>query len=172
MVDLVMAAVLVGNLQITSYRSLENQTDQSPWITSIGERVNNHGVAVSQDLLRDGRLKYGDIIFIEGFGFKVVNDCMNPRLKNAVDIWVATKQEEHRVGVRNLKVWKVTWQIKEGSAGTKAPRTGRGTQTHPVNTLQKIFGLTPMSSQTKIALTPGTNWLKRMKRTSTLTTVP
>ncbi len=58
-------------------------------------------------MLRDGRVHYGDVLYIEGYGPKVVNDCMNSRMRNAVDMWVATREEEKRVGVRKLKVWVI-----------------------------------------------------------------
>lgn len=107
MTELLIAALFIGNMTLTSYRSVKEQTDDSPYWTSIGERVNNHGVAVSQDLLESGKVRYGDLLYIEGQGFKVVNDCMNKRLKNSVDVWVETLPEEHAVGKRKAKVWLI-----------------------------------------------------------------
>lgn len=109
---LILIITLLGNLQVTSYRSVSNQTDNSPYFTSIGERVHPHGVAVSRDLLKrwGGPLNYGDTIYIEGYGFKVINDCMAARNKNAIDIWVGSKEEERRVGVRHLNVWLIHTQ--------------------------------------------------------------
>jgi 3D (Asp-Asp-Asp) domain-containing protein len=168
-VELILTALLLGNLQVTSYRSVPSQTDDSPWITSIGERVNNHGVAVSQDLLRAGRLHYGDTIYIEGYGFKVVNDCMNERIKNAIDIWVATRSDEHKVGVRNLKVWVIKCQQRKVMTGRL---TGLGTGVELTDTTKRTSELTPMSSQMRTALTPGTDWQSRKKQTSMLITEP
>lgn len=105
--ELLLISVFVGNLTLTSYRSVAEQTDDSPYWTSIGERVNNHGVAVSQDLLKSGAVRYGDVLYIEGQGFKTVNDCMNGRLKKAVDVWVETYEDEKAVGKRTAKVWLV-----------------------------------------------------------------
>ena len=107
--NLLLSALLIGNMTITSYRSIPSQTDSSPWITSIGERVHPHGVAVSRDLLakNGGPLNYGDLVYIEGFGFKVVNDCMHKRHKQSVDMWVATYKEEKAISVRQGRVWRV-----------------------------------------------------------------
>jgi 3D (Asp-Asp-Asp) domain-containing protein len=120
---LILCAVLIGKFTITSYRSIPSQTDSSPWITSIGEHVHSHGVAVSQDLLRKngGLLEYGDTIYIEGFGFKVVNDVMNKRCKRQVDIWVRTYVEEKRVGVKSGRVWivKPKWEARVCPKPTK-----------------------------------------------------
>lgn len=98
---------------MTSYRSVPEQTDSSPYYTSIGERVHPHGVAVSQDLLkrRGGPINYGDILYIEDIGFKVVNDCMNARHKNHIDVWVSTLKKEQdfhkKFKNKKLKVWIV-----------------------------------------------------------------
>jgi len=113
--NLIMAAILIGNLQVTSYRSVPNQTDDSPNYTSIGEHVNNHGVAVSRDLLKrgGGPLNYGDLVYIEGFGFKFVNDCMGAQNKQAVDIWVGSYKEEKKIGVKHGKVWLIVPTLRE-----------------------------------------------------------
>ena len=112
---LILTAVLLGSLQVTSYRSVPSQTDDSPYITSIGEHVHPHGVAVSRDLLKrwGGPLDYGDVIYIQGFGFKVVNDCMGEGHTKAVDIWVATYKEEKKVGVKHGLVWLVKLELRE-----------------------------------------------------------
>jgi len=105
-------------MQITSYRSVPEQTDDSPFYTSIGEHVHPHGVAVSRDLLKrwGGPLNYGDQLYIEGFGFKVVNDTMNARYKRSVDIWVGSYDEEKRIGIKHGRVWIVhpTWEESNG----------------------------------------------------------
>jgi len=106
---LLIGALLLGNLTVTSYQSLESQTDSTPFITSTGEHVSRHGVALSRDLLRrwNGPVSYGDLIFIEGYGFKIVTDCMHQRKTMQVDIWVSTHAEEKAIGVRKGKVWLI-----------------------------------------------------------------
>lgn len=109
--ELVLLTLFVGNLTLTSYRSVKEQTDSSPYLTSIGERVNNHGVAVSQDLLRSGAVRYGDLLYIEGQGFKVVNDTMNSRINKSIDVWLETEAEESTFQKKwrsgKVRVWKV-----------------------------------------------------------------
>lgn len=112
MKELMMVVTLVGNLTVTSYRSVPEQTDDSPFFTSIGERVNNSGVAVSQDLLKAGVIKYGDILYVEGYGFKVVNDTMNARHKNHIDLWVDSFEKEKAVGTQKLNIYRVRGKIK------------------------------------------------------------
>jgi 3D (Asp-Asp-Asp) domain-containing protein len=110
--ELIMIVTLLGDMTVTSYRSVPEQTDDSPFITSIGERTHKGGVAVSQDLLKSGVVKYGDIIYVEGYGFKIVNDTMNPRHKNHIDLWVENYAQEKAVGVRKLHVYRVRGKIK------------------------------------------------------------
>jgi 3D (Asp-Asp-Asp) domain-containing protein len=107
-------ALFIGTLTLTSYRSVPEQTDSSPWITSNGQRVNENGVAVSQDMHKrfGGFLDYGDVIYIEGIGFKVVNDLMNPRHKKCIDIWVKSIKEEKIIGVQRVKVWIIVPKYK------------------------------------------------------------
>lgn len=116
--NLILTALLIGNLSITAYRSVPSQTDDSPYVTSIGERVHPHGVAVSRDLLKrwGGPLNYGDVLYIEDIGFKVVNDCMAERHKQHIDIWVSTLEKEKafhkKFKARKVKVWLVKGEIK------------------------------------------------------------
>jgi 3D (Asp-Asp-Asp) domain-containing protein len=113
--NLVLVTVFLGTMTVTSYRSVPSQTDSSPWITSIGERVHPHGVAVSRDLLKKngGPLNYGDTIYIQGYGLKVVNDVMNKRYKRHIDIWVTTYAQEHKIGVRTKDIWLITPTLEE-----------------------------------------------------------
>lgn len=116
--------LLVGTLQVTSYRSVPAQTDSSPYYTATGEHVHAQGIAVSRDLLcpdayglhrmhrrnhcaHKDKLHYGDWLYVDGYGLKVVNDCMNERHRESVDMWVKDKPTEHAVGIRHLKIYRV-----------------------------------------------------------------
>lgn len=115
MKTLILGAVLITKIVVTSYRSVPAQTKPHgcEW-TSIGERCNAHGVAVSQDLLakNGGPLHYGDLVYIEGVGFKFVNDCMNARWTNRADVWVQTYAEEKKFGTRITRIWLVKEAMK------------------------------------------------------------
>lgn len=107
--------LLLGNLTVTSYRSVPSQTDSSPYHTATGERVCKDGVAVSQDLLKNGVVKYGDWLWIEGIGFKRVNDTMNPRHKLHIDVWVNSVKEEKAFHKKfkggKVRVWRIERSI-------------------------------------------------------------
>lgn len=111
--SLILIALFLGNMNVTAYRSVPEQTDSSPYLTSIGERVCKDGVAVSQDLLKSKKIKYGDWVYIEGIGLKRVNDTMHSRFKNHVDVWVRTLDEEKKFHKKykdkQLKVWVVNY---------------------------------------------------------------
>jgi 3D (Asp-Asp-Asp) domain-containing protein len=106
--------ILLGTLQITSYRATPAQTkpdctDREHCYTAIGENVSELGVAISQDLLASGKVRYRDVLFIDGVGYRIVDDCLNARIHNAVDVFVYTKAEERAFGVRHAHVWLVQW---------------------------------------------------------------
>lgn len=105
-------AVLIGVLTVTSYRPVPEQTkptctSRDHCRTSIDDGVTKYGIAVSQDLLRSGRVHYGDVLWVDGYGWRIVNDTMNPRKTNSVDMMVFTRAEEKAVGVRHLRVWGI-----------------------------------------------------------------
>lgn len=104
--------VLLGTMTLTSYQAIPAQTkpecvNRHQCTTSIDDGITKFGVAVSQDLLKSGRVHYGDVLYISGFGQRVVNDCMNPRHKNSIDLLVFTRAEEKAVGVRRVTVFLV-----------------------------------------------------------------
>lgn len=112
---------------VTAYRSVPSQTDSSPFHTAIGEHVSNAGVAVSRDqlcpasLFRDIRIKrhsaavcnlkhkvhYGDVVHITGIGYRIVNDCMAARHRNAWDIWVQNHAAEKAITPMKRKVTRM-----------------------------------------------------------------
>lgn len=133
--NMVLVAVLVGELTVTSYRSVPNQTDSTPYHTSTNAMVEPGGVALSRDLLCGAcrklhkrcahpeyqkKIHYGDWLFVEDYGFRFVNDCMSDtstiRVKgkkkkriitNQIDLWVRSYKEEKSVGVKKLNVFKI-----------------------------------------------------------------
>lgn len=133
--NLVLVAILIGELTVTSYRSVPQQTDSTPYHTSTGAHVEPGGVAISRDLLCGAcrklhkrcahpeytkKIHYGDWLFVEGYGFRFVNDCMSDTsdirvkgkrkkrlISNQIDIWVRSYKEERTVGIKKLNVYKI-----------------------------------------------------------------
>jgi len=67
---------------------------------------------VSRDLLKNGEVKYGDILCVDGYGCRLVFDTMGPKAVRAVDLFVYEKAQEKAVGVRKLKVWVIRPKIE------------------------------------------------------------
>lgn len=104
--------LLLGVLTLTSYRPIPAQTkpecrSRFDCTTSIDDGVTRYGCAVSQDLLKSGRVHYGDSLWVPGYGWRIVNDTMATKNHNAVDLMVFTREEEKRVGVRHVKIYRV-----------------------------------------------------------------
>lgn len=83
---------------VTAYSSTPDQTDSTPFITASGRRVRPGIVAVSRDL--KGILSFGQIVYLEGLGYFVVEDVMHERWTNRVDIWFPTRMEALHFGVK------------------------------------------------------------------------
>lgn len=71
---------------ITAYTSRPEETDDTPYLTACGTKVTVGGVAVSQDLF-DELGGCGASFAVIGKGRMFVNDTMNSRWKNSIDIW-------------------------------------------------------------------------------------
>ncbi len=104
--------ILLGTMTLTSYQPIPAQTksqcvNRHKCETSIGDGITMYGAAASQDLLKSGRLHYGDVIWVSGYGWRVINDTMNPRHKNSIDLLVFTREQEKQVGVRHLEIFRV-----------------------------------------------------------------
>ncbi len=110
---LLIVAIFVGNMNVTAYQPLIEQTDSSPCITANGKPVHMDGIAISRDLhVRwGGDLDFGDALYVQDIGIKIINDVMNSRFRHSVDIFVWTQAEEAKIwrkyGKRKMKVWKI-----------------------------------------------------------------
>ncbi len=104
---MVIETLVLGQLMVTAYRSVREQTDSTPFITSIGEHVSKFGCAASQDLLASGKVKYGDFLVIEGVGSCLVNDTTNSRHTRLIDKWVSTYEEEKALKPAYRKVTRI-----------------------------------------------------------------
>ncbi len=84
------------NVPVTAYSSTPDQTDDTPFITASGTHVRD-GVLAANFLPIGTRVKipeiYGDKIFI-------VEDRMNARYRYRADIWMETREEAKRWGIK------------------------------------------------------------------------
>nr|WP_181392131.1 hypothetical protein [Deinococcus irradiatisoli] len=98
-------------VKATAYNSEVGQTDNSPFITATGTRVRPGVIALSRDLLRV--FPYGTRVTIQdsagllrGRTF-IVEDTMNVRMANTIDIWMGSRAQALRWGSRTVKITAV-----------------------------------------------------------------
>lgn len=94
----------------TAYNSLGSQTDSTPHITATGTRTRLGVVALSRDLLRvfpyGTRVQIQDLSGGYNFGNQVfiVEDTMNVRKVNSIDVWLPSYSQALRFGARQVRV--------------------------------------------------------------------
>jgi 3D (Asp-Asp-Asp) domain-containing protein len=90
----------------TGYTSSVEETDNTPFVTAANTASRPGVIAVSQNLLREytpgAPFSFGDRVKIYGLGDFIVEDCMNPRWTNRVDVWFADREEAIRFGLREV----------------------------------------------------------------------
>lgn len=84
----------------TAYTSDPWETDDTPFITASGSTV-RHGIIAANFLPIGTRVRmpdlYGDEVFI-------VEDRMNARYRQRIDIWMEEKQEARQFGIKQVKL--------------------------------------------------------------------
>ena len=84
----------------TAYSSTADQTDETPLITANGKTVYD-GLIAANFLSFGTKLRipeiYGDKIF-------TVDDRMHKRFSNRVDVWMKTREEATRFGLKSVKI--------------------------------------------------------------------
>jgi 3D (Asp-Asp-Asp) domain-containing protein len=81
---------------VTGYSSSYDETDEDPWITA-NNTVPRFGIVATNDLPLGTKIKipeiFGDQIFI-------VEDRMNKRFKNRIDVWFPSKEDALNFGIK------------------------------------------------------------------------
>ena len=111
---------MVITAKSTAYNSHPSQTDSTPFVTATGARTRFGVVALSRDLLR--QIPYGSIVRIEDLGNWgngrgrgtynrmlagvnfIVEDTMNARKRNTVDVWMPSRRGAIQWGARQIRV--------------------------------------------------------------------
>lgn len=80
--------------RITAYSSSPDETDDTPWITAYNT-LTRYGIVASNDLPFGTKIRipsiFGDKIF-------VVEDRLNERMRNVIDVWFSSKEEALEFG--------------------------------------------------------------------------
>lgn len=87
-------------VHITAYSSTPDQTDDTPFITASGTRVRD-GIVAANFVPLYTRIKIPEL-----FGEKVfiVEDRMNRRYQDRVDIWFADRESARKFGIRDAEI--------------------------------------------------------------------
>jgi len=88
-------------VKVTAYNPVRSQTDSSPLITASNKRVRVGMVALSRDLEREFGFRFGDTVYLYGFGRFVFEDRMHRRKRRHVDILMFNPMKARRFGVKS-----------------------------------------------------------------------
>ena len=92
----------IESVKVTAYNNLTEQTNNQPNIGASTRKVFEGSVAVSRDILRDYKVKYGDILCLRQRGTCFfIEDTMNKRYDGDngkhVDIFMYSKESARKV---------------------------------------------------------------------------
>lgn len=79
---------------ITAYTNATNETNSDEYTALMEKPVSGWTCAVSHDL----KHFLGKKVYIEGHGLRYVNDLMNRRFSNRIDLYVGKKSEAREIG--------------------------------------------------------------------------
>jgi len=89
----------ITKVTLTAYSPCILETDSTPTITAFMTEVKLGGIAISRDLFWLGWV-CGQKVYIEGYGVFVINDLMNKRFKNRIDIFLPSKKDAKEFGIK------------------------------------------------------------------------
>lgn len=95
---------LMVKVVATGYSSTVIETDDTPFITAHNTATREGILALSRDLLEiytpGAPFRFGDRVHVSGLGEFIVEDSMNKRYTNRIDIWFPSREEAFSFGVR------------------------------------------------------------------------
>ena len=101
----------ISNITITSYNNEIQQCDDTPNIMASNRLVYEGAAAISRDLKKKYNIKYGDLVYIKVFdSFFVIEDTMNERIKNTIDVFKFDKNESLKINFKNQDV--IIYKVK------------------------------------------------------------
>jgi len=98
----VMSAPPVRKVVVTAYNPTTSQCDEDPLIAASMRKVRAGTIAVSRDLFDQGWV-FGRKVRIEGLGIFEINDLMNKRFSQRIDIFMWDEGQARQFGKKNIK---------------------------------------------------------------------
>lgn len=92
----------VRTVTVTAYNPTTRQCDDDPLIAASMRKVRSGTIAVSRDLFDQGWV-FGRKVRIEGYGIFEINDLMNKRFTQRIDIFMWDESEARQFGKKNIK---------------------------------------------------------------------
>jgi len=100
--EMQLASSVVREVTVTGYTPTKKECDDDPTIAASMNLVRPGTVAVSRDLFDRGWV-FGRKIYIAGHGIYKINDLMNSRHKNRIDVFFGKEKEAKKFGVKLAK---------------------------------------------------------------------
>ena len=97
-----MSAPPVRTVTVTAYNPTTSQCDEDPLIAASMRKVRSGTIAVSRDLFDQGWV-FGRKVRIEGVGIFEINDLMNKRFTQRIDIFMWDENQAREFGKKNIK---------------------------------------------------------------------
>lgn len=89
---------VLKDVTVTSYNNHEDQTDATPNVTATNRPIREGVIAASRDLLKNGIIHYGDLVYIDCFDkWYIVEDTMNQRFERRLDVFLFDKKESLKI---------------------------------------------------------------------------
>ncbi|QJB56211.1 3D domain-containing protein [Pseudodesulfovibrio sp. zrk46] len=92
----------VRKVTVTAYNPTTAQCDEDPLIAASMRKVRSGTIAVSRDLFDQGWV-FGRKVRIEGYGIFEINDLMNKRFTQRIDIFMWDENQARQFGKKNIK---------------------------------------------------------------------
>ena len=92
----------VRTVTVTAYNPTADQCDDDPLIAASMRKVRQGTIAVSRDLFDQGWV-FGRKVRIEGLGIFEINDLMNKRFTQRIDIFMWDETEARQFGKKNIR---------------------------------------------------------------------
>ena len=97
-----MSAPPVRDVVVTAYNPTTDQCDEDPLIAASMRKVRAGTIAVSRDLFNQGWV-FGRKVRIEGIGIFEINDLMNKRFNQRIDIFMWDEGQARQFGKKTIK---------------------------------------------------------------------
>lgn len=97
-------SVTMSVVTVTAYHPGVTAPGSPKGITASGQKVSEGMMAVSRDVERSLNLNFGDRVLLHGMGVFDFQDRMHPRCKKKADVFMKSKKNAVKFGVRRYVV--------------------------------------------------------------------